>query len=462
MSRVVLLIDPDVDALGAMASALRARGLTVDLADDAARALERARRSHPEAVLVADALTQTTSILAELRADKELAGAAQFVLVDEDDLTKLPSDHLPRKSPDVVARRLYALPSKTAVAVADRGDFRGDLQQVSVLDLLQLVSMNRRTGVLSVSTPLGAGEVRLNEGEIVDAVYRRLEGEKALYRLLAEHEGTFAFAGGAPSPHRRVQMPTHVLLMEGVRQIDEVRRLRSELGVEDALVWVAPSALQSATSERVGEALRTPRTVSELLDELPMPDIELLEVVKQMLSESSVRQIQRGTLRVELADPEQLAVLGALLKRLAGKGFMGSPRLVMAGNGPQLATIMHSLGRVADATLPAQNLPALGVPYVMASIRLGEGGELDVVGLPLEPALAPLWSLALPGAAVAVVLDSDQQLAAAAVPRALEDACSLAGVRLLYAGELMGDVDESDPAHAAALIRLALESASGR
>ena len=56
--------------------------------------------------------------------------------------------------------------------------------------------MNRRTGVLSVTTAIGAGEVRMADGEVLDAVYRRLEGEKALYRLLGEREGTFAFVPG--------------------------------------------------------------------------------------------------------------------------------------------------------------------------------------------------------------------------------------------------------------------------
>ena len=41
-----------------------------------------------------------------------------------------------------------------------------------------------------VTTSSGAGEVRMGEGEVLDAVYRRLEGEKAPYRLLGEREGT--------------------------------------------------------------------------------------------------------------------------------------------------------------------------------------------------------------------------------------------------------------------------------
>ena len=49
--------------------------------------------------------------------------------------------------------------------------------------------------------------MRLAEGEVVDAVYRRLEGEKAFYRMLGEREGRFAFSPGEPSAARRLTSP---------------------------------------------------------------------------------------------------------------------------------------------------------------------------------------------------------------------------------------------------------------
>ena len=96
---------------------------------------------------------------------------------------------------ETIAKRVHAL-GNSVPTVAAGGDFRGDLQQVSVADLLQLLGANRRSGTLSLATPSGAGEVRLMDGEVVDAVYRRVDGEKAVVRLLGEAEGSFAFVGG--------------------------------------------------------------------------------------------------------------------------------------------------------------------------------------------------------------------------------------------------------------------------
>jgi CheY-like chemotaxis protein len=455
VSRLVLLVEPDVDALGALASKLRARGLTVDLADNIGRALERARAKKPEVILVSSSLVAATDIVQRLQHDKDLQEVPRFILVDVDELSQLPPAHLPRNNAEAIVRRLYALPSRSAAAVAEREDFRGDLQQLSVVDLLQLLSMNRRTGVLSITTPLGAGEVRLASGEIVDAVYRRLEGEKALYRLLAETEGAFAFVSGSASSLRRVEVATHVLLLEGMRQIDEIRRWRSAISSDDAMLAVlAAPEDASKVEQRVCEVLTTPHTVDELLDEIAVPDVEVLEALGGLLQSGRVRKILKGAMRAELADPEQLTVLAAVLKRLGREGFSGAARVVVAGSSRQLATLRHCLGRIADAVQPTGSLPSVPVPHLLGTLRLGEGSELDVVGLPTHDNFGPLWGLSLPGSAVVVALESP-------CPRVLEDAAQVAGVRLLGCAELIGELDEADPVQVAALIRVAIDAASG-
>src|SRR5689334_17249995 len=52
MSRRILLVDADVNALGALASALRARGLTVYNASEVYEAVEQAFKHRPDVILV--------------------------------------------------------------------------------------------------------------------------------------------------------------------------------------------------------------------------------------------------------------------------------------------------------------------------------------------------------------------------------------------------------------------------
>lgn len=440
--RSVLLVDPDLDALGELASALRARGLTVLVADSLEGAADRARRQPPDAVIVTEALAPALT-------DSPLAGPEVPTLV----LGTGP-DTLAPFDVDGIARRVFAQGARQAQVAVDRGDFRGDLGQVSLPDLLQLLSMNRRTGALTLSTPTGAGEVRLIEGEIADAAYRRLDGEKALYRLLAEGEGSFAFSTSAPSPLRRVQVATHLVLMEGLRQVDEVRRLHQLLDLGSDALIAAQSLTEDAPDvpRRIVELLSAPRTVGELLDDLPTPDLEVLEQLAALLESGHVRRVPQGALRVELGDPDELSVLAAQVKRKTRAGFSAAPRLCILATPQRLALILHAVRRVGDAVAPAESVPAAPVPHVLATLRLGEGVDLDVVGIPNLDAFAPLWSLSLPGAVAAVHVDGERHLA--------ESLCELAAVPLVSAGALIGELDDADPAQVAALLRAALDAAS--
>lgn len=454
MTRTVLLIEPDVDVLGALASKLRSRGLEVWIADGLEGALTRARAGLPQVLLVSSEVAREAAFDEGLQGVAGLSEVPRYSLVDSTSGELLPGT-LPRGNGEAIAQRVHSIPVR-AVAHAEAKDFRGALGQVSVTDLLQLLGMNRRSGALTLQTPLGTGEIRLVDGEVVDALYRRLEGQKALFRLLGERDGIFSFASGASmSMLRRIDAPHHSLLMEGMRQFDEVKRLRDTLDLEsDGLIALTPPCAEdSETVQLLLDMLLTPRTLTELLDEVPALDLEVLTALSELLDAGVVRRIPFGSQRVELSDPERLGVLSALAKRVARAGFRGSPRVGIAASPRRLLGILAALGRIAEAMLPSEAIPSAPVPHVLATLRLGDGVDLDVVGIPLVEAYAPLWGFVLPGCASVAVAD--------ATPKILETACSLAHVPLLDARPLLGDEDDCEAQRVAALVQRLLESAAG-
>jgi len=364
MPHTVLLVEPDVDALGELAEGLRARGLEVLLADSIDTALARLQTASVTAVLVAEALVADRETEARLAAHPAFAKIPRWVLVGRNILPSDDSPNLPRHDPETIARRLFTLPSRTPPVPADRGDFRGNLQQVSVPDLLQLLSMNRRTGTLTIVTVTGQGEVRLTDGQIVDAVFRRVEGTKALYRLLGETEGSFSFVSGNPTPLRRITEPTNMLLLEGLRHTDEVRRLLKQLSAtEDALQATrTESSSDTELEQKVLSALEVPKTATELLDDLACPDLDILKTVDSLAESGAVRRIERGALRVELAEPEQLSVLSAIVRQLKRPGFQGNPRVALFSSPPRLSACLHALGRIADSLAATETAPAAPSP----------------------------------------------------------------------------------------------------
>jgi hypothetical protein len=456
MALTVMLIDSDIEALGELASLLRARGMGIALADSWSMAKEQARRSTPSALLIAKEVSDADNIADLQKMEPSLIDVPYFILVDKLEGPEQ-SRQLLRKDPDLIARRLWTLDGTPAPVSTIGGDFRGNLQQIGVTDLLQVLSMNQRTGVLTISTTTGIGEVRLVQGEVVDAIYRRIEGSKALCRLLGESEGSFGFASGIGTTIRRMEQPTHVLLLDGLRQVDETRRCRLALGSDqDALQsQTNPSTMVDELARSILIELEVPHTVDELLDLLPESDLAIIKVVQKLLGEGCLRRIERGAMRVDLASSEHMNVLSNEVRQLRKPGFSGNPRIVLFSSQNRLGAAMHSLSRIADAWRPVDAAPSAPVPRTLACLRLNDGAELDVVGLPDTPDYGPLWDMTLPGSAAVVVLGNDPA-------DAIEASCHVFAIPVLRAEALIGEVEEGDPRQMALLIRAALEAAASR
>jgi len=454
MSRTVLLVDPNVDSLGQVASSLRARGLEVVLADELAGALARSREVQLDAVLLADSLLAEPHTSSLLDQSAWLNDVPRFVLTAEP-RPDAPANHLPRSDPELMVRRLLSLPPRVSELTATRGDFRGDLGDVTLPDLLQLLGMNHRTGSLGITTPSGTGEVRLVEGEVVDAVYRRVEGKKALYRLLREQQGSFSFSSTAPTALQRIREPSHMLVLEGLRQLDEERRLLRALGTDN-------DVLQSTTTEErsVDDPLEralltllvTPRTALEVLDLLPQSDLELLLALHRLFENQRIRRIEQGASRTELADPETLSVLSAIVGQRRPKGFFSNTRVVLFGSSFALSAIETALGRVVQSVAEGPMGAVAAFPRCLATLRLGEGVELDIIGLLDVLHHSPLWGLCLAGTSVAVSLPNSEHTSL------LLETCQLLGVPVIDSSAVIGEFDEGDPRQVALLVRCALES----
>lgn len=453
MARLVLLIEPDVDELGVIASKLRANGLEVAIADSLERGIEQARGRQVSVLLVSAGLVNTAGFEERLALEPALAHLPRFSLVDG--VGARQDAELARWDVEAISKRVYALHRSVPPAAAAGGDFRGDLKQVSLADLLQLLGANRRSGTLSIVTPTGAGEIRMMDGEVVDAVYRRVDGEKAVIRLLGEAEGSFAFAGGSPPTLRRIERPSSALLMDGVRQLDEAKVAIERLAVgDDALLAVVIARPDhSDVEQRVLDVLVTPHRLVELLDEVPALDLHVLHALGGLLARGAVRRFAGGTLRIELADPERVSVLAALAQRVARPGFDGHPRLGFAGSQRSLAAVTAALGRIGDVAVTSE-VPAAPVPHPLATLRLTDGISLEIVGIPVVDAFAPVWALVLPSLIAVAQIDGERL-------EALDAACRLVSVPLHDGLPILGHNGEADPERLAQLVRVTLERVSG-
>lgn len=469
MSRRVLLVDSDVDALGTLASVLRSVGLLVSIASDADSAVELAFQFHPDIVIAGREIHRGGDVGYVFRGRGQLAEIPVLYLLEESHEDEALPDEVRRVDTDQIITRITGITPRFSRLPPPQQDIRGDLEQVPLVDMLQLLAMNRRTGALSITAQEGNGEVRLVDGQVVDATYRRLAGERALYRLLAARRGRFAFSPGDAPIIRRIQGSTNMLLMEAMRQVDEQNERRMRLAPHGEVFVVtdqatklgmfeAPESRRISTNapvrNRLLDYLHMPRSLDEVLDEVDAPDLEICDMLLELRKSGLIQTIALSTVTTPLAPPEQYAVLRSIASRLERAGFTPPPRIVFAMSPQRLPMLAYSMRRIADVVASTESPARAPLPRLIGKLTLGEGIEVAVVGLPADEAYAPTWGLALPGSAVLVRIGD--------IPRGALDAyCEAVEVRVLDAEQLVGPFDPTVPAHVAALLRATLEAAAG-
>lgn len=461
----VLLVDHDVDALAQLAQKLRERGIRVSLANGSQMACERARTGGYDVVLAARAVAEpedgAMGVIDALSV--ELPQVPPLLVLQDTgsaDAETTNESRVRRDDIDRIVLRIEQLskPNGERASHASFAPSAHALENAPLADLLVVLATERRSGTLTVTTPKGSGEVRLVEGDIADAVYVRLEGKKAITRMLGERDGTATFAPGAPAIMRRIHETTRTLVNEARGLVERTSSLRAQAGELVTSMLLAVDAPSGASADSLSEIdqhvlsrLRVPAMVDDILDELPHADAAILESIVRLDARGRVKRLGHASSRVQLCGPDQLHLLRASAARAKSAGFAGPARLVFAATPARLAVFGHTVLALADAFPPQEPTPSVPVPYVLATIRLGDGVELDVVALPLVPVYAPLWPLALAGATILVRLDE-------AAAQSLEEACGSVSVPILDARAIFGTLEESSAVQVASLIKTALDA----
>jgi hypothetical protein len=176
----------------------------------------------------------------------------------------------------------------------------GNIEEIPLPDLLQLLSTSRKSGVLVLRSDWGIGRIFFRKGQIyfasIDEGVAEAAPRKALFRMLGWNQGLFELEPADDRPvAEEMQDSIEGLLMEGMRQLDEFRVITGELPAANAPVSVA-RPLNAKLRELKPEELDVfqlaiyPTTAQALLDQSRSSD---LDTARHLLS-----LIQRGYLLV--------------------------------------------------------------------------------------------------------------------------------------------------------------------
>jgi pSer/pThr/pTyr-binding forkhead associated (FHA) protein len=176
----------------------------------------------------------------------------------------------------------------------------GSIAEVPLPDLLQLFSASKKSGVLVVRTDTDVGKVYLDGGRVVFATINDnydVNPVKSFYRILTWDQGTFDME---PPEEREflepIEMSTEGLLMEAMRQLDEVRRLSPDMPAMHAQLSLAvplipPLRDLSPDELDVLQLAHNYGHVETVLNKSLASDLETSEIV--------VKLLKSGYLKVE-------------------------------------------------------------------------------------------------------------------------------------------------------------------
>ena len=117
---------------------------------------------------------------------------------------------------------------------------QGSLSELSLPDVIQLVSVSGKSGAFHLKKGEDQGKIYLKDGQITDAVIGNLRGEQAVYEMAIWSSGDFSFTPGETSTDVTVQRSNANLMMEAARRLDEWRVLSRRIPSLDLVPYFSP------------------------------------------------------------------------------------------------------------------------------------------------------------------------------------------------------------------------------
>ncbi len=454
MSALILIADGDAERGRRIAEACTARGLACRVTMHGAAALEAALSEVPQ-VLVGQLglpLIDSPKLAAILRANPRTQGVAVLFLGDrpgDAERRDLVGQLIPPPvDPDVVAGCVQTVLGERgegrtlSAAPGEEGGVEGQLAQLPLADLLQIFHVSRKTGTVEVVHGLGTGRrqigrVVLRGGDVVAAAVGSVNGEKALFRLLAWDRGSFAFKPDLVAIEPSIHTPTQTLLGEGLRQVREWQRMAVELPSLSASVALKiprstlPNVIHPLTQE-VLVVLDLYSRVQDVVDKCSYPDYQVLRTLHTLVQRDMV-ELQQEPEAPELAREARLfsPARTARLREWLEVDRPGIP----SSRAAKLLVVASDANATRDFSRLFRRLPGVDLDsrierggiasddlLTMGHVAVDAEVGLDLVHVPTAERFAPLWPVAGHGALATLLLLSGAVGRAVESVRAVTDA----------------------------------------
>jgi hypothetical protein len=178
---------------------------------------------------------------------------------------------------------------------------QGDLTEFSLSDIIQLVDLSKQTGGAHIAGELDGKKVEgwifFRSGVVISARFGRLPPEEALYTLFTLPSGSFVFEENADLPPREINGSNEMLIMEGIRRVDEWTAIRDRTPPLDTVLGLAmnlterrPEISLAPEEWRILTLVDGRNTIAEIADRSGLGEFRTCQVIVRLLDAQLVEK----------------------------------------------------------------------------------------------------------------------------------------------------------------------------
>lgn len=102
----------------------------------------------------------------------------------------------------------------------------GSLEDFEITDVLQVIHISNKDGVLYIRTARGRALMFFKGGLLLHAEIEDVVGMDAVRKIIILRQGTFEFRPGDSTPNVSIELPIQNVIIEAARQIDEWKQMK--------------------------------------------------------------------------------------------------------------------------------------------------------------------------------------------------------------------------------------------
>ena len=203
----------------------------------------------------------------------------------------------------------------------EEAGMHGKLEDYNLLDLIQTLESNKKTGVLVLYRARDEGKIWFYEGNIQDAKYRNFQPIPAIQKMVSWLDGDFLISFVDEKYEKLIEEDNQQILLDAIQYIDQRNKIIHSLPDANEILLISPEADMEQMAEEDITYLRFfhgGQTISAYLDTFDQDDITLLEMIRIFVDKNLLMTREGFDSFITL---QELEIEGAGIKKVFKKFF---------------------------------------------------------------------------------------------------------------------------------------------